>query len=75
MSLALPFSGNLLTVAVSDNGTTGPEGIPSGNAVEDLSENEDGRGLMLVSALALTWGASALPGGGVVLRAELAVHR
>jgi anti-sigma regulatory factor (Ser/Thr protein kinase) len=75
MSVALTMSGSLLTVAVSDNGTTGPEEISRDTTVNDTDvEDVHGRGLVLVAALALAWGATALLGGGVILSAELPVH-
>lgn len=76
MSVALTLCDGRLTVAVSDNGTTGPEAIPRGTTIDDVDVEEvHGRGLILVAALALTWGATALLGGGVVLSAELPAHR
>lgn len=73
MTVALTLSGNLLNVAVSDDGPAGPSCIP-GSGCEADPEDEHGRGLMLVEALSLAWSAGALPDGGVILSAQLSVR-
>lgn len=63
ISCALQLDGSLLRVEVTDQGTSCTSPVIRHAAVDEMS----GRGLLLVSAVSETWGASpAIPSGWTV---------
>jgi anti-sigma regulatory factor (Ser/Thr protein kinase) len=72
ITCALHDAGPVLRVEVTDQGSGDGDPVPYAADTDD----EGGRGLLLVSVLAAAWGSDpAVDGSGRVVWAELALHR